>query len=162
MKNVQIKQFQIYANQNKLRKIINMKETLRELLREFLSEDKTNQFLEKFYHMDLTVKLRKHKGRWNKETLNKLIKERGDICSVCKTSYVKKKLTLDHIISKEILLEMKLGEFFDDEDNLDLLCFECNGRKGSRLDFSNPKTVPLLEKYISIYKIRRAQTKLDI
>jgi len=136
--------------------------SLKELLKEFLSKEKTDQFLERFKDMDLTVKLKKYKGRWANETLNKLTKKRGDTCAICKLPGTEKKLTLDHIIPKRMLLDMGLEEFFDDEDNLDVLCYECNSRKGSQLDFSNSKTVPLLEKYIDIYKARRVQIKLDV
>jgi len=99
------------------------------------------------------VKVRKLKGRWHRETLRKLIKERGDYCETCNSH--EHKLTLDHIIPKKVLLDMGLDEYYTDESNLQILCTLCNGKKGSQLDFSNPKTIVLLEKYIALYKDQR-------
>ncbi len=129
-----------------------MKSNLRSLLEEFLPEELIDPISTRAKELDLTVKVRKVKGRWHRETLQKLIKERGDYCSDCKVSGKIKKLTLDHIVPKKILLDMGLDEYYDDESNLEILCSGCNGRKGSQLDFSNPKTIVQLEKYIKLYK----------
>lgn len=58
-------------------------------------------------------------------------------------------LTLDHIIPRELLLQMGI-----DEDraympeNYQLYCKICNTFKGRQLDFANPKTKILLLKYL--------------
>lgn len=131
-----------------------MKSNLRTLLEEFLPDDMTETIVTRAKELDLTVKVRKIKGRWHRETLQKLIKERGNYCSNCNANGEENKLTLDHIIPKRVLLDMGLDEYYEDEDNLEILCAKCNGQKGSQLDFSNPRTIPLLEKYIGLYKNR--------
>jgi len=132
-----------------------MKSTLRTLLEEFLPEELIEPIITRAKEMDLTTKVRKVKGRWHRETLRKLIKERGDQCGNCNATSKEDKMTLDHIVPKKMLLDMGLDEFYDDESNLEVLCSKCNSRKGSQLDFSNPKTIIQLEKYIQLYKERR-------
>jgi len=127
---------------------------LRTLLSEFLPEDMVETIASRADELEITVKIRKAKGRWNRETLRKMIKERGDHCSTCNVDGSKTKLTIDHTIPKQMLLDMGLDEFYEDESNLEILCHECNVRKAAQLDFSNPKTIVQLEKYIKIYKDR--------
>jgi len=131
------------------------KSNLRSLLDEFLPEDQASAIEARANEMELVVKVRKAKGRWHRETLRKLIKERGNHCSSCNLHGDKDMLTLDHVIPKSMLLDMGLEEFYDDESNLEILCRKCNIRKASQLDWSNPKTVVQLEKYIKLYKDRR-------
>ena len=133
-----------------------MKSNLKILLEEFLEDELVDSIVARAKELGLVTKVRKMKGRWNREVLRKLIKERGNQCSYCKANGNDEILTLDHIISKKILLDMGLDEFYDDEENLDVLCKKCNSYKGSQLDFSNPKTIMLLEKYIKLYKDRHA------
>ncbi len=58
-------------------------------------------------------------------------------------------LTIDHIIPIALLLEMGyLKEETYDEDNFMVMCLICQHQKSRRLDFSNPKTKPLLLKYL--------------
>ena len=132
-----------------------MKSNLTTLLEEFLPEELVEPIVTRAKEMDLTVKVRKLKGRWHRETLQKLIKVRGNHCETCDINGDKTKLTLDHIIPKKILLDMGLEDYYIDESNLQILCGRCNGSKGSQLDFSNPKTILLLEKYIRMYKDNR-------
>lgn len=132
-----------------------MKSNLRILLEEFLDEETVIKITTRAKELDLTVKVKKIKGRWHRETLKKLIKDRGDKCNACGCQGEESKLTLDHIIPKKMLLDMGLDEYYDDEENLDVVCSKCNARKGSQLDFSNPKTVGLLEKYLALYNVRR-------
>ena len=124
------------------------------MLSEFLPEDMVETIASRADELEITVKIRKAKGRWNRETLRKMIKERGDHCSTCNVDGSKTKLTIDHTIPKQMLLDMGLDEFYEDESNLEILCHECNVRKAAQLDFSNPKTIVQLEKYIKIYKDR--------
>ena len=135
--------------------ITNMKSNLRTLLEEFLPEELIDSIDTRAKEMDLIVKVRKIKGRWHRETFQKLIKEHGEYCRYCNVSGKETKLTLDHIVPKKMLLDMGLDEFYEDESNLEILCTKCNSNKGSQLDFSNPKTIVLLEKYLKLYKDRR-------
>ena len=132
-----------------------MKNNLATLLEEFLPEDMIGPITTKAKEMNLTLKITKLKGRWHRETLQKLIKVRSNHCQTCNVSGDKEKLTLDHIIPKKILLDMGLEDYYTDESNLQILCARCNGSKASQLDFSHPKTIVLLEKYIAIYKESR-------
>jgi len=61
--------------------------------------------------------------------------------------------TVDHIIPVTLLM-MLLQEdaVYDDKDNMQLMCRLCNAIKGSRLDHSDARTVPLLKKYVLIYE----------
>jgi len=106
-----------------------MKSNLRTLLEEFLPEEQVDTISKRANELSLTVKVKKSKGRWHRETLRKLIKERGDYCKNCKVSGRDAKLTIDHIVPKQILLDMGLDEFYDDESNLEVFCAACNGRK---------------------------------
>lgn len=71
---------------------------------------------------------------------------RGDGCERCTT---REMLTLDHIIPLALLQEFGFPkELFFDVENYQLLCRRCNMYKSRRLDFVNPRTKPLLLKYI--------------
>jgi len=129
-----------------------MKNNLQILLKEFLSEKQLKPILARAEELELIIKVRKLKGRWHRETLQKLIKERGEVCEICNLH--DNKLTLDHIIPKKVLFDMELDEYYTDESNLQILCALCNSKKGSQLDFSNSKTIVLLEKYIALIKSR--------
>ena len=133
-----------------------MENNLKNLLEEFLDPEVAEPIVERAKKLELTTKVKKLKGRWHRETLRKLIKDRGNHCESCDTFGGKPiKLTLDHIIPRKILLDMSLEEYYKDEINLQILCARCNGKKASQLDFSNPKTIALLEKYIALYKQQR-------
>lgn len=132
-----------------------MKNQLRILLEEFLPEELIEPIVAKAKELGLSLKIKKFKGRKRNEIFSKLVKERGNKCEQCNA--VDKKITIDHIIPKKILLDMGLEEYFDDESNLSLLCTDCNSIKGSQLDFSNTKTIVLLQKYIDIYNSRRTK-----
>ncbi len=71
--------------------------------------------------------------------------ENGHICSCGR----KDMLTIDHIVPKQILIEMG----FDAErqwmpENFVIMCRPCNALKSGRLDFSNPKTKEILTKLL--------------
>lgn len=133
-----------------------MENNLKQLLEEFLDPEVVEPIVERAKELELTTKVKKLKGRWHRETLRKLIKDRGDYCESCGVVGDKHtKLTLDHIIPRKILLDLGLDEYYKDETNLQILCARCNGKKASQLDFSNPKTIVLLEKYIAMYKQRQ-------
>lgn len=134
-----------------------MESNLQSLLEEFLDPEVAEPIIARAKELELTTKVKKLKGRWHRETLRKLIKDRGNHCESCSLAYEKDnvKLTLDHIIPRKVLLDMNLEEYYKDESNLQILCSKCNGKKASQLDFSNPKTIALLEKYIALYKQQR-------
>lgn len=65
----------------------------------------------------------------------------------------KMRVTVDHIIPQHLLDMLGLEEEkYEDEENFQLLCGLCNHMKANRLDHLNPKTVPLLKKYVAIYE----------
>lgn len=131
-----------------------MGSTLHQLLGEFLPEETLQPIMERAKQMNVTLKVKKFKGQWHRDTLAKLLKQRGEECSYCDVHGDAEKLTLDHIIPKKVLLDMGLEDYYEDENNLEILCTRCNSRKASNLDFNNPKTIVLLEKYLALYKKR--------
>lgn len=75
----------------------------------------------------------------------------GGECSKCKLSY--DRLTVDHIFSASLLHRFGLKEYaIDDSDNMELICRKCNILKQDSFDFHNPKTIPLIDKYLNIIK----------
>lgn len=63
-----------------------------------------------------------------------------------------KNLTVDHIIPRVFLKCLGMEALAEtDEDNFQVLCKNHNGLKGNELDYTNPKTLPLLKKYINIW-----------
>lgn len=62
-------------------------------------------------------------------------------------------LTVDHIIPTSLLGIMNLPSdpAHEDSDNFQILCRWCNTLKANQLDHLNPKTVPLLNKYVKEY-----------
>ena len=62
-------------------------------------------------------------------------------------------LTVDHIFPADLLVRWGIKEQgWEDGENLQLICHKCQVLKGSNFDFHNPKTIPLIEKYIKIIK----------
>ena len=60
-------------------------------------------------------------------------------------------LSVDHIFPQSLLSSWGLNEYItNDKENLELICKKCQILKLSRFDFHNPKTIPLIEKYIKI------------
>lgn len=75
---------------------------------------------------------------------------RDKLCEKCGSD---RNVTVDHIIPQSLLEQLGcMDERYDDENNFQFLCSLCNVQKANRLDHLNPKTVPLLEKYVKIYK----------
>lgn len=73
---------------------------------------------------------------------------RQAVCNRCRRA---RELTLDHIVPQQILLMFGFDiERMWDEENYQVLCRFCNVFKGNRLDFNNPKTKPLLLKYLAL------------
>lgn len=77
------------------------------------------------------------------------IKDEGTTCR-CGRRY---QLTVDHIIPVSLLIQLGLKEVgYDDEENFDIICRFCNTQKAGGLDHNNPKTLPLLKKYLALYE----------
>lgn len=71
----------------------------------------------------------------------------------CRTCGKYAELTVDHIFPQSLLVQWGLTEYtYNDGENLELICRPCNVLKQGRFDFHNPKTIPLIEKYIGILK----------
>lgn len=63
------------------------------------------------------------------------------------------KLTVDHIFPVSLLMRFGLkDEGYDDADNMELICRKCNTLKQDSFDFHNPKTIPLIDKYLNKIK----------
>ena len=78
------------------------------------------------------------------------LKNEGGKCAKCgRTDH----LTVDHIIPVSLLGTMQLPSdpAYEDSDNFQVLCRWCNSLKANQLDHLNPKTVPLLKKYVKEY-----------
>lgn len=72
-------------------------------------------------------------------------------CAKCKRT---DHITVDHIVPMSLLemLCIPKQDHYNDEENFEYLCRWCNKFKANRLDHLNPKTVPLLKKYIASYE----------
>lgn len=86
------------------------------------------------------------------------LSEQGGNCEKC-GKYCDK-LNVDHIFPQSLLVMWGLKEVvYEDAENLWLVCRACNVLKAYRFDFHNPKTIPLIEKYIDLLK-KTYQTSL--
>ena len=71
----------------------------------------------------------------------------------CKMCHEYRELTVDHIFPASLLLAWNINHYsWEDRDNFQLICKKCQILKFNRFDFHNPKTIPLIEKYIAIVK----------
>ena len=74
--------------------------------------------------------------------------KQGGICASC--TGMQTYLTVEHIIPVHLLQQMGLIDLiYEDEENFELWCRGCNGIKGSRIDPLNPKSGPLMLKYVT-------------
>lgn len=81
------------------------------------------------------------------------LQNRENKTGVCESCGTEAELTVDHIFPASLLVSWGLKELaWEDKDNLQLLCKKCQVRKGSNFDFHNPKTIPLIQKYIHILR----------
>jgi 5-methylcytosine-specific restriction endonuclease McrA len=72
----------------------------------------------------------------------------GGSCEKCgrKTDY----LTVDHIVPLSFIDALGLKELSYNHDwNFQLLCRACNKLKGTVFDFTNPRTLPNLKRYVA-------------
>lgn len=80
------------------------------------------------------------------KAINRRVIVPGSFCEQCgETKW--KYLNVDHIIPCAMLKDMGI-DFYRDDDNIRILCYVCNQKKQARLDFSDPRTIPLLRKYL--------------
>lgn len=82
--------------------------------------------------------------------------KRANMC--CPVCTHRKPMTVDHIVPLMILKSFAVSDIdmyflkYEFELNFQMLCFECNLSKGERLDFSNPKTIKILDSLIAFYR----------
>lgn len=63
--------------------------------------------------------------------------------------------TVDHVIPVFLMLQLAcFDEANHDTDNFEFVCRLCGSTKAARLDHTNPKTLPLLKKYVALYELR--------
>jgi 5-methylcytosine-specific restriction endonuclease McrA len=76
----------------------------------------------------------------------KLSKE-GGVCAQCGDTRLP---TVDHIVPVSILkmFELPSNPEYEWEDNLQVLCKYCNGRKSGRIDPKHPSTYTVLRKLL--------------
>jgi 5-methylcytosine-specific restriction endonuclease McrA len=123
---------------------------LEKLLSEFL-DDKTIKMISMKAN-ELGIKIAFRKSLADKRNIrNELVKRDGCVCMKCHVLHDIHLLTIDHIIPKAILFTLNLLDY-PGRDNLELLCKECNTRKASQLDFTNPRTIPMLRKFLDMYE----------
>ena len=108
-----------------------LREALR-VLRKQIKDDKVSQADVSRHHNALT----------------KMAVKQGKPCERCGRVLP---LTIDHIVPARIILELgfDVTRIFD-EENIQLYCRACNHFKAGRLDITNPKTLPILKKYIAL------------
>lgn len=71
-----------------------------------------------------------------------------ELCVSCRR-FAPGSMTIDHIIPDSLLVMFGIDTDLEwDEENIQIMCRPCNSFKANRLDFKNPKTKPLLLKYI--------------
>lgn len=78
---------------------------------------------------------------------------RGALGGTCTCGVTVTRLTVDHIVPVSFIanLDNAFEIATNDEDNFQLLCELCNRKKSGVIDMRNPKTAPLLAKYIAPY-----------
>lgn len=85
----------------------------------------------------------------------RILQDRKDKIGVCMMCKNLAELTVDHIFPASLMMSWGLREeVYKDGDNLELLCRPCQLLKGNNFNFHNPKTIPLIEKYIQVLKDR--------
>lgn len=73
----------------------------------------------------------------------------GGVCGKCtrKTDY----LTVDHIVPYSFIFGLGLQEESQNHDwNFQLLCRPCNVLKGAKWDFTDPRTIQNLKRYVEL------------
>lgn len=82
---------------------------------------------------------------WQQECHN------GGICSKCGRTVGW--LTVDHIIPISFVFCLDNGKDIanNDEENFQKLCQPCNQMKKNNFDFTDPRTIALLKKYLAPY-----------
>lgn len=89
---------------------------------------------------------------------NKLQKH-GAQCAKCEAV---RDITIDHIIPQQFLMMLGFTEAYKEEENLQYLCQKHNVEKGNVLDYTNPKTLPLLKMYVNRWIEKHAKLHLEM
>jgi hypothetical protein len=136
---------------------------LRKLLEGYLPEDKIEEIENHAKEKSLKLIIRLPKGSKKHVLIDKMLATQGhNVCRVCNLETDPRMFTIDHLIPVKILEDLGLLDMLWDEDNLGILCTKCNAKKGMTLDFVDPRTVPLLEKFLQIYKARKLTTDPEL
>lgn len=131
----------------------------RKLLEGYLPEDKIEEIENHAKEKSLKLILRPPKGSKKRILIDEMLATQGhNVCRVCQIVTDPRMFTVDHLIPVKILEDLGLLDMLWDKDNLGILCTKCNAKKGMTLDFADPRTIPLLEKFLQIYKERQSQT----
>jgi 5-methylcytosine-specific restriction endonuclease McrA len=103
-----------------------------------------------------SIKVEKNSNGY--EAMRDRIKRQGGQCSKCPSV---NNITVDHIIPRSFLVVLGFNDAYKDLDNLQLLCKRCNSLKSNTLDYTNPKTLPLLNKYIDMWVEKHNELALE-
>ena len=90
-------------------------------------------------------------GEWQKRASD------GGACESC---YVFGLLTVDHIVPVSFIDSFDLTGTakYEDAENFQMLCRPCNTLKAGRFDKRNPKTIPIIKKYIQFHEPHQPNT----
>lgn len=99
----------------------------------------------------LNLDIRKWRVKGSKLDEWRLKGQLGGVCDECNTTVTR--LTVDHIVPLYFLndIDNAFQIAVNDEENFQFMCEVCNRKKSGRIDIRNPKTAPLLAKYIAPY-----------
>lgn len=77
-------------------------------------------------------------------------REPGNVCGKC--GRMSDYMTVDHIVPMFFIdmVGLRADVAYDDQENYELLCRSCNLLKGHKFDFTNPKTIPIMRKYMTL------------
>ena len=79
------------------------------------------------------------------------LSRRGGCCSVPSCSATLD-LTVDHIVPRLFFKMLGMESFADTEpENFQFLCKKHNSEKDNMLDYTNPKTLPIVRKYMNMW-----------
>jgi len=89
---------------------------------------------------------------------NKL-KTHGGQCAKCESTL---NITVDHIIPQNFLTMLGFPDAYKELDNLQYLCEKHNIEKGNILDYTNPRTLPLLKMYVNRWIEKHAKLHIEM
>lgn len=87
----------------------------------------------------------------NLNAYKKRLQQQGGQCQHAKCTATLH-LTVDHIIPRQFLKCLGMEHFAEsDSDNFQVLCKRHNVEKANQLEYTNPRTLPLLKKYVNMW-----------